>query len=365
MAPERYKNIQVLTDVPADQLDLTMRYVVAATGIQCSGCHVADSATGQLQPEKDDRPAKKTARQMMSMVNTINAGNFGARVSCGTCHAGRNQPPGLALAAMLTPDQVAALAQQAAAAAARQGAPGQGAPGGSAANGRGGRGAQTPPVAVDVVLAKYFEALGGRAAIEKIQSVTINGTHTDRASQSTPYVIEEKGAKFRETVQSHPDALTRAFDGTAGWEQRGGRRTILQDFPLQQLLRSAELGLPLRLASATNLQAGRAMRLPALGPAGSPLDVNVLQYSPQQYVTEQLMFDAASGLLVREVARTATGLRGQLIEQFDYSDYRDVGGVKMPFQVIRANWNTFDTLKASEIKTNVTIDDARFSMPPN
>ena len=35
LAPTAYKNIQVLTDVPADQLDLTMRYFVAATGLQC------------------------------------------------------------------------------------------------------------------------------------------------------------------------------------------------------------------------------------------------------------------------------------------------------------------------------------------
>ena len=33
MAPEKYKDIQVLTDVPADQLDVTMRYFVAATRI--------------------------------------------------------------------------------------------------------------------------------------------------------------------------------------------------------------------------------------------------------------------------------------------------------------------------------------------
>ena len=115
MAPEKYKNIQMLNDVPADQLDLTMRYIVAATGIQCAGCHVVDATTGELQPDKDDKAGKKTARQMMNMVKTINAGDFGARVSCGTCHAGRNQPAGLVTATMLTSEQIAAAAQAAAA----------------------------------------------------------------------------------------------------------------------------------------------------------------------------------------------------------------------------------------------------------
>ena len=36
-APEKYKNIQVLTKVPADQLDLAMRYVSAATGLHVTG----------------------------------------------------------------------------------------------------------------------------------------------------------------------------------------------------------------------------------------------------------------------------------------------------------------------------------------
>jgi hypothetical protein len=373
MAPEKYKNIQMLTDVPADQLDLTMRYIVAATGIQCAGCHVVDATTGELQPEKDDKAGKKTARQMMNMVKTINAGDFGARVSCGTCHAGRNQPAGLVTATMLTTEQIAAAAQAAAAiAAARQGGPGAGAPGtaggpGAAAQaGAAGRGAQPPAVPVDDVLAKYVDALGGRAAIEKLQALVITGTVTNRSAQSAAFTIEEKGNKYRESTQSQPDAMTRAFDGTAGWEQVGSRVASLDLFPLQQTLRAADLGLALSMKDKyPSLASGRAMRIPAATAGGAPVTVNVLQGSSAQYVTEQFMFDATSGLLVRRIARTATGLRGQLVEQFDYSDYRVVAGVKLPFQITRSNWNTFDTFKVTDIKANTTIADTRFAKPSN
>jgi hypothetical protein len=365
MAPEKYKNIQMLTDVPADQLDLTMRYIVAATGIQCVGCHVMDEATGELQPEKDDKAGKKTARQMMNLVKTINAGDFGARVSCGTCHAGRNQPAGLQTATMMTTEQIAAAAQ---AAATRQGGPGAtgaaAAPGGQA--GPAGRGAQPPAVPVDDVLSKYIDALGGRPAIEKLQALVISGTVTNRAAQSVAFTIEEKGNKYRESMQEQPDAVTRAFDGTAGWEQVGSRVAGLDLFPLQQTLRSADLGLALTVKDKyTNLQAGRAMRIPAATPGGMAVAVNVIQGSPAQYVTEQFMFDSSSGLLVRRIARTATGLRGQLVEQFDYSDYRVVAGVKLPFEVRRSNWNTFDTFKVTDIKANTMIADARFIKPRN
>ena len=366
MAPERYKNIQVMIDVPADQVDLTMRYIVAATGIQCVGCHVSDATTGALQPEKDDRPAKKTARQMMNLVNTINAGDFGARVSCGTCHAGRNQPLGLQTSTMLTPEQIAAATQAAQAATARQGGPGgAGAPGAAGAAPGATRGAQPAAVPVDDVLSKYVEAVGGRAGLEKLQARVMTGTVTNRMAQSSPFTIEEKAGKYRESVQGQPDATIRAVDGAAGWQEVGARVSDLGAFPLQQAGRNADLGLVLNMKTKyPTLAAGRAMRLAAATPGGTPVAVNVLQ-ATTGYVTEQFMFDATSGLLVRKVARTATGLRGSLVEQVDYSDYRDVGGVKMPFQITRSNWNTFDTLKVGDIKVNTTIADTQFAKPRN
>ena len=372
MAPEKYKNIQVLTDVPADQLDLTMRYFVAATGLQCQSCHVQDQATGEWQYEKDDRNAKKTARLMIGLVKTVNAGDFGGRVNCGTCHAGRNQPAGLQLATMLTADQIAAMAAQAArqgGAGGQRGAPGAGGPppAGGQPGAQGGRGQQgPPPPPIDDVINKYLEAIGGQAAVAKLQSRVITGMLTNRAAQTSAFTIEEKGDKYRESVQSQPVAVTRGFDGTAGWMQNNERVSELTGFPLQQALRNADLMLPLQLKTKyTNLQAGRPTRLPG-APGTTPVDVNLLQGSPAPYVTERLYFDATTGLLLRRTVTTSATpatLRGTLTEQFDYSDYRPVAGVKMPFEIKRTNWNTLDTLKISDIKANTPIDDAKFAKP--
>ena len=106
MATEKYKNIQVLTNVQADQWDATMRYVSAATSLRCIDCHVQE-ASGQWSYEKDDKRTKQTARNMMKMVLGINAANYGVQVQCETCHAGHNRPTGLPMAEMLTPEQVA------------------------------------------------------------------------------------------------------------------------------------------------------------------------------------------------------------------------------------------------------------------
>ena len=353
LAPEKYKNIQVLTDVPADQLELTMQYFGQATGIQCQGCHVQDPATHQFVYEKDDNRTKQTARRMISLVKTVNAGNFGVRVQCATCHQGHNQPPALAMAVPFTDEQLAAMAAQ----AARQG--GQGGRGGAAAPG--GRGqAPAGPAAADVI-AKYVEAIGGQAALQKLQSRTITGTWVNRQRQSSTVTIEEKSGKIRRSAQGTGPSV--GYDGTSAWSQDDGVVSDLSGFPLLTIGQAADLAQPLQLADHYQLQSGRPRPLP-----GTQTTVNVLQGaplvggSPVPNTTVAFYFDATTGLLVRRVVSVRTPM-GTLSEQTDFADYRAVSGVKMPYSIKVATPQTIDALTVSDIKVNGAIDDSRFARP--
>ena len=89
-----FKNIQVLKGVPAKRLPLIMNAYTRALGVDCAYCHAVD------QWEKDDKPAKQAARDMMRMVASINNDHIknmktvaaGAAVSCSTCHRGQPHP---------------------------------------------------------------------------------------------------------------------------------------------------------------------------------------------------------------------------------------------------------------------------------
>jgi hypothetical protein len=370
LAPEKYKDIQVLKDVPADQLDLTMRYFVASTSLQCQSCHVRDQATGEFAYEQDTRN-KTTARQMIQLVQTVNAGEFGARINCGTCHQGRSQPAGLQPAQVMTAEQIA----QAAAFAARQGGPGgPGGPGGArgAQPGRGGapgqpgggRGNQTPAPPIDDVLNKYLDAIGGQAALAKIQSRVMTGTVVTRAGQSQAFTISEKGNKYLEVIQQSGGASAFGYDGAAGWSNAGGQTADVKDFPLQDALVLNDLPRFLQIKDRyQNLQAGRPTRLPSSTPGGTPIAANLIQGSPAPGVTERFYFDAESGLLLRRQVITRTPLNGSLVEVIDYSDYKAVAGVMMPFTIKRNNWDTLDTMTVTDIKPNVAIDDGKFAKP--
>jgi hypothetical protein len=75
-----------------------------------------------------------------------------------------------------------------------------------------------------------------------------------------------------------------------------------------------------------------------------------------------LYFDQKSGLLSRMVRYGKTQI-GRVPTQVDFSDYRDVGGIKMPFHLTFAWLDGRDAIQLSEIKTNVPIDEAKFGRP--
>jgi len=76
-----------------------------------------------------------------------------------------------------------------------------------------------------------------------------------------------------------------------------------------------------------------------------------------------LYFDDESGLLVR-VLRYANSPVGRIPTQIDYSDYRDVAGIKMPFKWTFGWLDGRENVELASIQTNVPIDAVKFAKPP-
>ena len=84
-AGQPHKNLKVLQE---DQVRPVMGAMRGALGQQCNFCHIqGDNAS-------DENPKKLVARQMMTMVNDINAKfpDGKVHVSCYTCHRGKTMP---------------------------------------------------------------------------------------------------------------------------------------------------------------------------------------------------------------------------------------------------------------------------------
>jgi Photosynthetic reaction centre cytochrome C subunit len=153
-AGEKFKNVQVLKDIPADQLLPSMRYIIASLGVGCDYCHDAQHF------DNDDKPTKQRARNMMKMMFAINSDNFNGRreVTCYTCHRGAAKA---ASVAVLSNSVVGATS-------AGGDAPATADAGAKPASSPGNAGIALPNA--EEVLAKYVQAIGGSGAIQKLST---------------------------------------------------------------------------------------------------------------------------------------------------------------------------------------------------
>jgi hypothetical protein len=90
-AGEVFKNIQLFKNMPAGRLLRIMEFAFTGSlGVDCSHCHTPG------EWEKEDKPAKETARKMWGLMGRINNDlkqTIGkGTVNCTTCHRGQVKP---------------------------------------------------------------------------------------------------------------------------------------------------------------------------------------------------------------------------------------------------------------------------------
>lgn len=334
------KNIQVLKGLPDSQLGAVMNFIAVSMGRQCNFCHVRKG--NDWVWESDEKEEKQTARAMMKMVMSINKDNFrgNTQVGCYTCHRGRSQPVGVPAFPLPTPPP---RPQPAASPAAGQPSP-----------------TPTPaPPTADQILAKYTDAIGGQAAIDKMKTRVMKGTYAGfngaelqfEASLSAP-------DKFYVAVTTPQGISERGSDGKVTWEKNARGVNELTN-PVLDQMKSMFL-------SFSNIKLKEEFPRLRLGGRDKIGDRNVVIVSGTTADNHRarLFFDTETGLLLRRISYTDTMI-GVIPEQIDFEDYRDVDGLKLPFtfKMSSVEPGLVSTRKYSEIKLNAPVDDSKFKMP--
>jgi len=342
-AGEVFKNVttSTLKGITLDEFMGSMGVMAAALGWDCADCHEG-AGTDKVIWEADT-PRKVMARKMTEMVNVINKTNFGGvqMVTCWTCHHGRDIPATtIALDNLYGPpndehDDIIPKDPQ-------------------------------PQVTAEQVIDKYIQAVGGAQKLAGLTSFITTGTQEG-------YVDVKGGGQFqivakapdKRTVQVRfkdaPDRgdQTRAFDGKIGWVTTP--RALLGEYEvtgteLDGLKLDAELAFPGQIKQVlTNLRIGYQDTIDGKA-------VQVVQGTGPRGLLATLYFDAKTGLLVR-MLRYGRSPIGRVPTQTDYSDYRDVNGIKFPFKYKFSWLDGRDNYQITDVKTNVPIDESRFGKP--
>lgn len=336
LAEEVFKNVQVLKGIPVGEFMDTMGFFSASLGSNCVHCHVDESLT-HWEKFAEDVPRKRVARQMIQMVNAVNKANFGGArvVTCYSCHHGDVRPesvPSLLSQYSLPvedPNKVEIV------------------PGAS------------PGPSADQILDKYIEALGDP---QRLTSFIAKGTYEgyDTYEQKVPLEIFAKTPNQRATiVHTQSGDTTTIFDGRSGWVAAVDKPVMLLPLSPGGETDGARLeaGLAFPASIKNSLNAWKV---------GFPL--TVINDRPVQIVQGtggtrvKLYFEVESGLLVRSLRYTNTAV-GLVPAQIDYSDYREVSGVRMPFHWVITWTDGQATINLSDVQANVPIDSNRFARP--
>lgn len=328
-----FKNIKVLKGLPADQLIPSMQFISASLGVECEFCHVERAF------EKDDKKPKEAARKMIQMMLAIDKDNFeGHReVTCNTCHRGSAHP--VSIPAIASEDQAPTTA------AMEHGEPSESPDESNEAS-----------QPVDPILEKYLAAVGGASAVQKVSSRVEKG-NASMGGRQIPIEIYAQGPDKRVSILHLPggDSIT-AFDGHSGWLGNPGRPSRpMGSTEIDAARLDADLYFPVHLKEIFS-----ELRVAPSEKVGGQ-DLTVIRGVRQGKPPVKLYFDK-SGLLVRMV-RYGDSALGLNPTQVDYADYRDSGGVKIPYHWTIARPSGRFTIQVDKVEQNVPIDAAKFAPP--
>ncbi|HVO56442.1 MAG TPA: c-type cytochrome [Dongiaceae bacterium] len=325
-AAQQFKNIQVLKDIPADQLIPAMQFMTASLGVDCEYCHVEHAF------DKDDKKTKGFARHMMEMMITINNENFeGHReVTCYTCHQGSPKPVGIpAISAEAKPAQVEPETLS------------------ESANPK-----------ADSLFDKYLTAVGGAEALMKITSRAAKGTVTAFGDQKLPVELYAVAPDKRISIMHMKDGdSVTAYNGKVGWLSVPGRVHMMNAQEASGARMDADFAFP------ANVKAMYAKWETNPGERISGQDTWLVVGVTEGQPPLRLYFDQKSNLLVRLIRYTDSPL-GYNPTQIDYADYRAVDGVKVPYRWTVARPGNRFTIQLEQLQQNIPVDDAKFVPPP-
>src|SRR2546426_1130067 len=89
----------------------------------------------------------------------------------------------------------------------------------------------------------------------------------------------------------------------------------------------------------------------------------VVEADPGDGSLRRMYLDVETGLLVRNDTELDTATQGRMKIEVYFDDYKEVDGVKVPFTVRQVNPNISWVIKATEVRHNVPVDDAKFAKP--
>ena len=222
----------------------------------------------------------------------------------------------------------------------------------------------------DEVIGKHIAAIGGRAALEKLEtrvstgtiSMSVQGTAISGPAEITAKAPNKSRSYFSLDLSQFGAGeivVDQRCDGKTAWASNSmqGERELTGS-QLQAILNST---FPTPLLGYK--ESGATAELVGKETVGTRPAIAV-KLTPKAGNPTTFYFDAENYLLLRTASRIEVPEAGGEVEQkSELEDYREVDGVKLPFVVKISNGMQDISVTLNKIEHNKPVDEAIFSKP--
>ncbi len=322
------KNVKLLTGMTDIELLHTMNFMRASLGVHCDFCHVVNQGTG-WDFASDEKQTKRMARHMIEMVQQINQQNFEGNpvVSCNTCHRGSTRPVALVSLPQIPPPFPTPIPPK-----------------------------PTNLPSRDEVVAKYTAAMGDVSRLKLAR--VVRGTREASDGKAAPFEAQMIDEKVHVVGQTPFGLTEQVVTASGGWMKTDKGVRKMGDDQIENFTELANAYEP--LSPQTIPANAKVVNREKIGEH----DTVVVAAQIDHHTRQRLFFDTSTGLLVRRQILRRRSI-GEIPQQTDFDDYRDLSGTKFPFFVrvsLVDPWNSA-TRRYSEVVLGANIDEKVFTPP--
>jgi len=212
----------------------------------------------------------------------------------------------------------------------------------------------------EIILERFVEATGGRAAHEKIHNRTAKGTVEIAGTGLAGSIVSRAAApNFEHSIIELPGAglMEQGTDGEVAWESstvQGPR--ILSGDERATALREARFHAPLQWRELYS----KAEVVGTEEVEGRPCYKVILTPAQGKPVTHY--YDREDGLL-RKVSMVVSNPMGEIAVEAFPGDYKEVDGLLVPFSLKQKVLSQELLIRLDTVELNVTMPEGAFDLP--
>jgi predicted Zn-dependent peptidase len=204
-------------------------------------------------------------------------------------------------------------------------------------------------ITAKTVFDNYIKAIGGEKAVAAVKTISMLGSTTiPQAPSPLTFTnkIDSKGKIMVEIAMGPMSLMKQVVNEKGAYVVQQGQRKNIEGADLAEMK-----------ASATPFEELQLAKKPGIAISGIESINGNDAYAIQNGKTT-LYYDVKSGLKVAE-SKTVEQGANKMTQMTSYADYREVKGVKIPFNIIQNVGFELD-IKMSEVKINEGVSDADF-----